>query len=136
MGSNHFVNFFQYNTPRDRNSLAISLIEKKRGGKKEEERENLLGIFSTQIFSTMTADLSGFIWFPLANLIDTQLARTREITSVFCTSTPNPLSAERPEVARGIGGGDRRKKNFLEMIIIYADDRCRYVIEQTRFALN
>lgn len=62
MGSNHFVNFFQYNTPRDRNSLAISLIEKKRGEKKRKrERESSRDLLDANLLD----DDRGFIWFYL-----------------------------------------------------------------------
>lgn len=135
MGSNHFVNFFQYNTARDRNSLAISLIEKeKEKRKKEGRRGRRRRRKETEIFpisstthdawfiesDDKSADLSGFVRFPLANLIDTQLARTRKITSVFLY-----LHSEShyPEDKVELFGGDRRKKNFLEMIIIIIHDR-------------
>lgn len=134
MGSNHFVNFFQYNTARDRNSLAISLIEKeKEKRKKEGRRGRRRRRKETEIFpisstthawliesDDKSADLSGFVRFPLANLIDTQLARTRKITSVFLY-----LHSEShyPEDKVELFGGDRRNKNFLEMIIIIIHDR-------------
>lgn len=134
MGSNHFVNFFQYNTARDRNSLAISLIEKeKEKRKKEGRRGRRRRRKETEIFpisstthawliesDDKSADLSGFVRFPLANLIDTQLARTRKITSVFLY-----LHSEShyPEDKVELFEGDRRNKNFLEMIIIIIHDR-------------